>query len=74
MWKQGHQDAYIEISSDTHYSTNTNNNYDVYNISNKDPQPTKQQKPRLAPAMTLSLHLRRSPYTPLTTITKIEYM
>jgi hypothetical protein len=44
---------HIEISSDTHYSVNTNNNYNACDI-NEDPRPTKRRKSRSAPAATLT--------------------
>jgi hypothetical protein len=34
--KQGYQDIYIEISNDTYYSINTDNNYNTYNTNNKN--------------------------------------
>jgi hypothetical protein len=35
---------YTEISSDTHYSVNTDDNYNICDISDKDPRPIKRRK------------------------------
>ncbi|PMD15659.1 hypothetical protein NA56DRAFT_333807 [Hyaloscypha hepaticicola] len=39
--KRGHQNAYTEISSDTYHSTNTDDNHNAYNTSDKDPRSAK---------------------------------
>jgi len=49
---------YIEISSETHHSVNTDDNHDT---SDEDPRPARRRKLRSAPAVTAPLHLRRSP-------------
>jgi hypothetical protein len=50
--KRGHQEAYTEISSDTHHSANTDSNHNACDTSDEDPRPAKRRKPRLAPAVT----------------------
>jgi hypothetical protein len=52
---------YAEISSDTHHSANTDDNYNACDTSDEDPRPAKRRKPRSARAVTPPLHLRRSP-------------
>jgi len=70
--KRRHQGAYTEIISDTHHSTNTDDNHDAYDTSDEDPRPAKRRKPRPAPAATPPLHLRRSPLPPPTTRAEID--
>lgn len=59
--KRGHQDAHTEISSDTHHSTNTDDNYDAYDTSDEAPRPAKRRKPRPAPAATPTTSRRHTP-------------
>jgi hypothetical protein len=42
----------IEIDSDTHYATNSDDTQNAYNTSDEDPRPAKRRKPRSAPAVT----------------------
>ncbi len=60
---------HTEISSDTHYSVNTDDSHNAYDTGDEDPRPAKRRKPRAAPAVTPPLHLQlfsplRSPLTP----------
>jgi hypothetical protein len=61
-WKQrekkGRQDTHTEISSETHYSVNTD---DTCDTDDEDPRPAKRRKPRSAPAVTVPLHFRSHP-------------
>jgi hypothetical protein len=66
--KRGHQDMHTEISSDTYYSVNTNNNHNTCDTGDEDPRPAKWRKPRSARAVTPPLYLRRSPSRGLPTI------
>jgi hypothetical protein len=43
---------HTEISSDTHYSVNTDDNHNTCDTDDKDPQPAKRRKPHIAPAVT----------------------
>jgi hypothetical protein len=38
MQKREYQDIYIKINNNIYYSTNIDNNYDIYDISDKDLQ------------------------------------
>jgi hypothetical protein len=69
---------YIEISSDTHYSINTDDNHNAYDTDDGDPQPAKRRKSRSAPATTPTtcrghtpeLHVRQpGPFVALLTTT-----
>jgi hypothetical protein len=63
---------HIEISSDTYYSVNTDDNHNTYDISDEDPRPIKRRKLRLARAVTPPLYLRRSPLLLSTTRAEIN--
>jgi hypothetical protein len=52
---------HIEISNDTHYSLNTDNNYNTCDIDDKDPQPAKRWKPHIAPAVTPAICHKHTP-------------
>jgi hypothetical protein len=45
------------IGSDTHHSTNTDDDHDTCDTGGEDPRPAERQKPRSTPA---ALHLQRS--------------
>ncbi|CZR68241.1 uncharacterized protein PAC_18140 [Phialocephala subalpina] len=45
---RGHQDGHKEISSDGHYSVNTNCNHNTCDTGDEDPRPAKRRKPRAA--------------------------
>jgi hypothetical protein len=47
---------HTEISSDTHYSVNNDDNYNIYDINDEDPRPAKRRKSRSAPAATPTDH------------------
>jgi len=70
--KRGHQDMHTEISSDTHYSVNTDDNHNPCDTSDEDPRPAKRRKPRSARAVIPLYLLRRSPPPPSTTRAEIE--
>ena len=63
---------HTEISSDTYYFVNTDNNHNACDTSDEDPRPAKRRKPRLARAVTPPLYLRRSPPPPPTTRAEID--
>lgn len=52
---------HTEISSEIHYSVNTDDNHNTRDTSDEDPRPARRRKSRSAPAVTPPLHLRRSP-------------
>jgi hypothetical protein len=52
---------HTEISSNTHHSVNTDDNYNSCNTSNEDPQPAKRRKPRSAPAASPNTSRRHTP-------------
>ncbi|KAH6716464.1 hypothetical protein BKA61DRAFT_603193 [Leptodontidium sp. MPI-SDFR-AT-0119] len=51
---------HTEISSETHHSANTGDNYNICDTTDEDPRPAKRRKPRSAPTVTTPLHLRQS--------------
>jgi hypothetical protein len=65
---------HTEISNDTHYSVNTDDNHNTSDTSDEDPRLAKRRKPRSARTLTPPLHLRRSPPLgpPLTTRPEID--
>jgi hypothetical protein len=63
---------HTEISSDTHHSVNTDNNYNACDISDEDLRPAKRRKSRSARAVIPPLHLRRPPPPPPTTRAEID--
>jgi hypothetical protein len=69
--KRRRQDTYTNINSKTYYFVITDNTCD---IGNKDPRPTKQQKPLSAPAITTPFYLRQSRLfiSPLTISLKVN--
>src|SRR3954470_16142803 len=40
--RRGHQDMHTDISSDTHHSSNTDNNHNACDTSDEDPRPAKR--------------------------------
>jgi hypothetical protein len=51
---------HTEISSETHYSADTNDDHNAYDTGNKDPRPAKRRKPRAAPAATPTTSYRQT--------------
>jgi hypothetical protein len=52
---------HTEISSDTYYSVNTDDNHNACDTSDEDPQPAKRRKPRATPAVTPAICHRHTP-------------
>ena len=52
---------YIEISSETHYSVNTDDNHNTCDISDEDPRLVKRRKSRSAPVATLTTCREHTP-------------
>ena len=76
--KRGHQDIHRDISSDTHYSANTDNNHNSCDTSDEDQRPAKRRKPRSASTVTpttsrrhaLKVHVRQAgPFVALSAAT-----
>jgi len=70
--KREHQDMHTEISSEIHCSVNIDDNHSTCDTSDEDPRPAKRRKPHSAPALTTSLHLRRSRPFVLPSATSLE--
>jgi hypothetical protein len=52
---------YVEIRSEPHYSINTDDNNNTYDISDEDPRPAKPRKPRATPAATPIIYRKHTP-------------
>ncbi|KAH7305406.1 hypothetical protein BKA65DRAFT_415813 [Rhexocercosporidium sp. MPI-PUGE-AT-0058] len=52
---------YTDISGDTHYSANTDNNHNACDTSDEDPRPTKRRNPRSASTVTPTTSTRHAP-------------
>ena len=69
---------YTKTSSETYYSLNTDNNYNTYNIKDKDLQPPKRRKPHVAPPVALTtcrkytLELRLGQLKPLVILSTVR--